>query len=134
MPPAHLLAKRQANAPVRGICALRVSHLAISDGIVTFRPGIPIAVDGVPVDLLSADEALEEEIDEPAQTEGIPIVEVEALVLLKLRAHRRVDKVDIVELLKAGTPDKPIRAYLRDLAPELVDRFDALVESAEQED
>jgi hypothetical protein len=102
-------------------------------GIVTFRPGIPILVDGVPIDTLT-DEALEEEIDKPRETEGIPIVDPEALVYLKLKAHRRRDKEDIIELLKLGIDDKPIRTYLRKLAPELLDRFEALVEAADEQE
>jgi hypothetical protein len=80
------------------------------------------------------DEALEDEIEEPLETEGIPIVEAEALVYLKLKAHRRRDKEDIIELLKSGIEEKPIRDYLRKVAPELIDRFDALVEAAGQEE
>jgi hypothetical protein len=36
--------------------------------------------------------------------------------------------------LKAGKEDKPIRAYLRRMAPELVERFDVLVEASDQEE
>jgi hypothetical protein len=53
---------------------------------------------------------------------------------LRAECTRRRDKENIIELLKAGIEDKPIRAYLRRIAPELVDRFAAFVEAAEEDE
>jgi predicted nucleotidyltransferase len=107
-------------------------------GIVTFRPGVPVSVDDVPIDLLS-DEVLEEQAEDPYKTkEGLPIVDPEALVYLKLRAWRRRDQEDVIELLKAGMNDRLIRKYLENVVrvygrPELLTRFDELVERTDAE-
>ena len=94
-------------------------------GIVTFKPGVPIEVNGVVVDYLEA--ADEEDIEPENVSEGIPIVSIEVLIELKLRAHRRQDKLDVVELLDTGTVDEDeVRAYLKESAPELLERFEAL--------
>lgn len=99
-------------------------------GIITFKPGVPIEVNGVVVDYLEA--ADEEDIEPELVSEGIPIVSIEVLIELKLIAHRRQDKLDVVELLHTGSVDEAeVRAYLEEAAPELVDRFDALAQEAE---
>ncbi|MGH7268864.1 MAG: hypothetical protein ACREJ3_00405 [Polyangiaceae bacterium] len=102
-------------------------------GVVTLAPGAPFAVQDIPVDLLS-DKAVDHEVSRPLESGGIPIVSAEALVYLKLRAHRRRDKDDVVELLKAGTiSDGSVRDYLGEIAPELTERFDALVALADDD-
>jgi hypothetical protein len=102
-------------------------------GIVTFKPGVPITANGVIVDILS-DETVEDQVDEPIETEGVPIVDPEALVYLKLRAYRRRDKEDVVQLLRAGLDERPIRKYLEQVAPDLVSRFDELTDIADEEE
>jgi hypothetical protein len=99
-------------------------------GIVTFKDGMPIFVNGVVVDVL-ADETVEDQVEEPIESEGIPIVDPEALVYLKLKAWRRRDQEDVVQLLKKGLNDRPIREYLQDVAPDLVEKFDELVDRAD---
>jgi hypothetical protein len=103
-------------------------------GILTFKPGIPIEINGVVVDIMESDERTEEQVEDPFETEGIPIVDPEALVYLKLLAFRRRDKEDVVQLLKAGLDEKAIRAYLSDVAPDLMGRFDSLADLADEEE
>jgi hypothetical protein len=99
-------------------------------GIVTFKPGMPILVNGVVVDVM-ADEVVEEQVEEPYESEGIPIVDPGALVYLKLKAWRRKDQEDVVQLLKKGLDDKMVRKYLEEVAPDLLEKFDILVGRAD---
>ncbi len=101
--------------------------------VVTFAPGVPIEINGVAVDVLS-DELVEDEVEDPIATEGIPIVSVEALIYLKLKAHRRRDKEDVVELLKAGIDEKDVRRFVQEVAPDLLGRLDALADLADEEE
>lgn len=57
----------------------------------------------------------------------VPIIPVEALILLKLHANRPQDRADVVALLAAGADTDAITRYLRAKAPELQARFAELV-------
>lgn len=110
-------------------------------GIVSLKPGVPISVGGVPVDLLMADQVGELDFDQehPLITRRIPIADVELLVYLKLVAFRRRDKEDIVQLLKNGHSEKEIRKFLENTQrfwskPNLLGRFDELVQLADEEE
>lgn len=96
-------------------------------GLLTFKAGVPLAIRGVAVDVLEADSIEAAELDDPVMTEGIPIVTPEVLVYMKLRAHRRRDQEDIVQLLREGHIDRRVvRKFIEDHAPKLLQRFDAL--------
>lgn len=105
-------------------------------GVVTFKPGMPIFVNGVVVDVLE-DGVVEDQIEAPFESGGVPIVDPEALVYLKLRAWRRKDQEDVVQLLKAGLSDKPVRKYLEallaegEISEDILVRFDELVGRAD---
>lgn len=104
-------------------------------GLVTMKPGVPIQVHGVLVDLLTAhaeDGALAEVPRLPLLGE-VPVAEAEALVHLKLKSPRMKDAADIVELVKAGIDTARCREWLEGNAPSLVSRFVALVARAEAE-
>lgn len=97
---------------------------------------VPFEVDGVPVDSLApADDEpfLAEARDAAPTSEGIPILGVEALVYMKLKASRMRDQVDVVELLKAGADEASCRRWLAAHAPALLVRFEALAKSAHEE-
>jgi hypothetical protein len=103
--------------------------------IVSYLPGFPLQAAGnVSVDAFS-DDAVEDDLDELVETSGIPIVDPETLVYLKLKAFRRRDQEDVIELLRAGLIDQEdsIREYLEDVAPELMKRFEELLLVAEEE-
>jgi hypothetical protein len=102
-------------------------------GIVTHKPGVPIEVNGVHVDVLT-DAVVEADLDEPFVTRGVPIVAPEALIYLKLKAHRRRDKEDVIELLRAGLDEQRVRDFLEEVAPELLDLFLELAERADEEE
>ena len=65
----------------------------------------------------------------PAVPGEVPVIPVEALILLKLHANRPQDRADVVALLEAGVDAAAVTRYLRDKAPGLVARFAELVPS-----
>ena len=104
-----------------------------SGGIVTIAPGVPIQVGGIAVDPISIapnEQYLDAAVAQPDVDAGIPIAPIEALLYLKLRSPRRKDEADIVELLKEGVAVAPVRTYLEQVAPDLLDKFDALAADA----
>ena len=104
--------------------------------LVTFRPGIPIQVGGVTIDYLSPAglaSFMEEALDRPVRSGGLPIVPLEALIAMKLIAGRRRDLSDVVELLKRVANEEPIRSYLRTHAEDLLPEFESLLREAGQE-
>jgi len=101
--------------------------------LVTFRPGVPIEVDGVRIDYLSPvslGPQLEDVLDDPSLSQGLAVVPIEALIYMKLRARRRQDLLDVVELINAGADVRRVRQYLERYAGDLVTMFDGLVEEA----
>lgn len=53
----------------------------------------------------------------------VPVISVEALILLKLYADRPQDRADVTALLEAGVDPVGVTRYLQDRAPGLVARF-----------
>lgn len=104
-------------------------------GIVTMKPGIPIQIDGVLVDLLSAqaDEAALGAVPVARTGADVPVAPIEALIHLKLKSPRLKDAVDVVELLKAGIDRARCRAWLATNAPALAAKFEELALRAEEE-
>lgn len=105
--------------------------------IVTFAPGVPLRVGNVAVDPLvpAPNEAyFEAAIEQAVVSEGIPILPLEALFAMKLRSPRRKDRVDLIELTKAGRVDrKETSVYLAKNAPDLEPAFRDVVETADKE-
>jgi len=54
------------------------------------------------------------------------------LIYMKLRARRRQDLLDVVELINAGADVRRVRQYLERYAKDLVLMFDGLVEEASE--
>lgn len=100
---------------------------------VTFKPGIPIAVEGVRIDYLSPvafGAPLEDALDHPTVCEGVAVLPMEALIYMKLMAKRRRDLLDVVELVKAGANTLRVREYLKQHAADLLPLFDELASEA----
>jgi hypothetical protein len=100
---------------------------------VTFKPGVPIEVDGIRIDYLSSaslGSQMEEVLDRAQISEGLAVVSIEGLIYMKLAARRRKDQVDVVELIKAGADVKRVRHYLEQYASDLVPFFEELVNEA----
>jgi hypothetical protein len=103
--------------------------------LVTLR--VPFQVGRVAVDSVSVPEAapfLERELESPLLSTGLPLISLGGLIAMKLLAARRQDLADVVNLAKAGADMVAARSYLKERAPELLERFDSLVAEADQED
>ena len=101
--------------------------------LVTFKPGVPIEVDGIRIDYLSSyslGSQMEEVLDYPSTGEGLAVVPIEVLIYMKLVAKRRKDQVDVIELIKSGADLKRVRHYLEQYASDLVPFFEELVNEA----
>jgi hypothetical protein len=102
-------------------------------GFVTLKPGVPIQVNGVAIDLLSVqagDEHLATALEAPTGS----MIAAPQLVFLKLKSPRQKDRVDVIELIKAGIALEPCRAYLSKHAPTLSALFeDAVLKAAAEE-
>jgi hypothetical protein len=102
-------------------------------GVVSLAPGVPFQVDGVPIDLLSADASeghLAAVLDGPM---GVPI-DAPRLIYMKLKANRMRDQVDVIELIKAGIDRDEVREYLEKNALQLVSSFDRCLAQAALEE
>jgi hypothetical protein len=62
-------------------------------------------------------------LDAP-RSEGIPVVALEPLVLMKLVAGRRRDLDDVARLLEQADVQSRVRGYLQSHASELLGRLD----------
>lgn len=85
------------------------------------------------IDLLAVPPAypsLAEQLVPAAEGGDVPVIAAEALVLLKLDANRPQDRADVVALLDAGVDSAVVIRYLREVAPELLDRFAELVSAS----
>ena len=101
--------------------------------LVTFKPGVPIEVDGIRIDYLSSyslGSQMEEVLAHASISEGLAVVPIEVLIYMKLVAKRRKDQVDVIELIKAGADMKRVRHYLEQYASDLVPFFEELVNEA----
>jgi hypothetical protein len=105
-------------------------------GLVTLKPGVPIQIDGVSVDLLSTGggEALLEHSLVPPTPGEIPVVGAGTLVYVKLKSPRLKDRADVVELIKAGLSVESVRQYLERHAAPLVARFDECIAQVRAEE
>ncbi len=102
-------------------------------GLVTLRAGVPFQVNGVAIDFLSpaGDEAFLE--DALAAAPG-SIIGAAPLVYLKLKSPRAKDRVDVIELVKAGIDVDACRRYLQAHADTFLPLFEEAVERAAAEE
>lgn len=109
-------------------------------GLVTLRLPL-IAVGNVRIDFVSMDESrgekeqLRSAVENPPQSNQVPIVPLVALVYMKLKAGRQKDRADLVELLKRGRIEvEEIDRYLGEHAPVLVRKWEHIKKSAAEEE
>lgn len=102
-------------------------------GLVTMNPVLPIQVNGVAIDYLSARDG---EDHLAAALSGPPgsFLDPARLVYMKLRAGRLRDRGDVAGLINAGIDVDACRAYLLSHAPDLVAAFEDIVSKAADED
>ena len=100
--------------------------------VLVYREELKEAVTMGAIDLLAVPDHypfLAEQLRVPAPGE-VPVIAVEALVLMKLDANRPQDRSDVVGLLGAGADLGSVRDYLKSRAPHLLHAFLELVDEA----
>ena len=102
-------------------------------GFVSMKPGVPIQINGVAIDLLSV-QAGEDHLATALDAPMGEMIAAPQLVYLKLKSPRQKDRVDVIELVKAGVEIDACRNYLTAHAPDLVGPFeDAIAKAAAEE-
>jgi intracellular sulfur oxidation DsrE/DsrF family protein len=102
-------------------------------GFVTMKPGVPIQINGVAIDLLSVQDG-EEHLASALEAPMGSMIEAPQLVYLKLKSPRQKDRADVIELIKAGVEIQACRRYLTAHAPALLASFeDTVVQAAAEE-
>jgi len=101
--------------------------------VLSFKAGVPIAIRGIVVDYLTPDgnphaDLLRQALVDAKESEGVPVVPLEALIVLKLQAARRRDLDDVARLCEAADVEDHIRTYLTVQTPELLGRFELAVQ------
>lgn len=95
----------------------------------SFKPGVPIAVDGVQIDYLTPEgdeeyvELLRGALENAPLSEGMPVIELEPLIIMKLQAGRRRDLDDVQRLLEQADTEHYVRKYISEHAPVLLERL-----------
>lgn len=106
-------------------------------GLVFFVDDMPLMVGKIAIDNLvptDGDEHLFDLLDVAPISDGIPVAPIEALTVMKLRSTRKKDEADLVELWKNAVLDKDrVVAYLRKHAPDLLEKFDRILNQADEE-
>lgn len=92
--------------------------------IVSFVPGLPILVGDIKIDYVPITE------DETFLEDSLcqETIDTPALVYMKLRAGRRKDKDDVVQIIEAGADINAIIEYLSNNAPDLLPVLDKLLQ------
>lgn len=106
--------------------------------IVTLRSGLPIAIGDIGVDPVSPDSKERRVLSKffkKTSGKDVPIMPIEGLVYMKVKAGRYRDLGDVVELLKAGKIERDsIRAFLLKVGePSLSFTFENLIKKADEE-
>jgi hypothetical protein len=109
-----------------------VAAFASIKPILSFREELGDLVRWGVIDLLAAlpdDPALEQALQDPSPGE-VPVVPVEVLVLMKLRAGRPQDEADVAHLARAGMDVRAVLEWLGEHAAEHVATFSRLAQRA----
>ncbi|MBX2800520.1 MAG: hypothetical protein KTR31_22770 [Myxococcales bacterium] len=105
---------------------------ATTSPLLTFRDELAQVVQWGVIDLIAAlpdDPLLAAEVVQGTAGE-IPVVGIEVLVLMKLRASRSQDLADVEALVRAGSDVSAILDYLRQYEPVHVPRFSEIAQRA----
>lgn len=106
--------------------------------LVSFRPGVPLSAEGVPIDSILApsehEAVLNAALVDAVIFDGIPVIRAEALVYMKLVAGRRQDLADVVSMLREGDVDVArARTLLDATEPSTRARFEELLAEADDD-
>jgi hypothetical protein len=102
-------------------------------GYVAMKSGVPIQVNGIAIDLRSV-QADEDHLATALEAPMGSIIEAPQLVYLKLKSPRQKDRVDVIELIKAGINIEACRTYMIRHAPALTSAFEDSVAKAAAEE
>lgn len=97
-------------------------------GFVTMRVPV-IEFDGIQVDQVPLTEALrvvEDALNRPCVSDGVPIASVDTIVVMKLLAGRTQDLADIEAILGSGTDRELLRAAVQKAVPGRADLLERL--------
>ena len=103
-------------------------------GLVTMRVPV-VEFDGIDVDQVPLTErlrSLEDGLDRPHFSEGVPIARLDTIVIMKLLAGRTQDLADVEAILASGADRELLRAALKKAAPGQTDVLERLIGNAER--
>lgn len=121
--------------PTRDLDFLVGDEAFVTHGaIVTFAPNVPYAIGKIAVDYLSPMDDIERQVIDDARaalkTGAVVVVPAYVVVAMKLRSGRARDRLDVIELIKAGIDVRETKAHLADVAPQHLAPFDRMVVEA----
>jgi hypothetical protein len=103
-------------------------------GFVTMRVPV-IEFDGIDIDQVPLTEQLrviEDGLQNPHFSEGIPIAPMETIVVMKLLAGRTQDHADIEAIVASGADREILRSAVHKVAPQCSDTFERLLGNADR--
>jgi hypothetical protein len=93
-----------------------------------------IEFDGIDVDQVPLTDALrvvEQALDRPRVSEGVPIAPVDAIVVMKLLAGRTQDLADIEAIVASGADRDMLRTAVRSAIPRSAEMLERLFDNAD---
>ncbi len=103
-------------------------------GFVTMRVPV-VEFDGIDVDQVPLTEALrvvEDGLNRPVMSDGVPIAPVDVIVIMKLMAGRTQDFADVEAIVGSGVDRELLRTAVQKAAPEFVDTLERLIANADR--
>ena len=104
-------------------------------GVVTMRVPV-VEVDGIDVDQVPLTDALrvvEDSLNRPPVSDGVPIAPLETIVVLKLLAGRTQDLADIEAIIDSGADRDMLRVEVRKAVPDRADTLERLIENVDRD-
>jgi hypothetical protein len=104
-------------------------------GFVTMRVPV-IEFDGIDIDQVPLTEALrviEESLDHPPVSDGVPIAAVETIVVMKLLSGRTQDLADVEAIVASGIERESLTDAVRKVAPDRIDTLTRLFGNVDRE-
>jgi len=111
-----------------------VEAFASTEPVLRYREELAEVVQWGVIDLIAAlpeDPLLANEVTEGGK-DFVPVVSIEVLMLMKLRARRTQDRADVEALVRAGADVASVLDFLRAHEPEHIPLFSSLAQRALQ--
>jgi hypothetical protein len=103
-------------------------------GFVTLRVPV-VEFDGIDVDQIPLTEALrvvEEGLNRAAVSEGVPIADIDTIVIMKLLAGRTQDLADVEAIISSGADRELLRAAVQRAVPDRAGTLETLFENVDR--